>query len=233
MPDLSAFSPDYRTARDKFRAAARAAGAALDDFVCPAASPTGHARDLTADVAVLGPGDAGRVFLVNAGTHGVEAFAGSALEIAFLAARPALPDDVRLVLVHAINPHGFAGLRRVTEDNVDLNRNFLAHDGSYPANEAYDVLHPLLCPARWDEASLAEIDRTIEAYVERHGRVRAPGRGHARPVRPCGRHLFRRQGARHGRTRPSAPSSTGTWPERARSPSSTCIPGSAPTARRR
>ncbi|MDE0385184.1 MAG: M14 family metallopeptidase [Defluviicoccus sp.] len=169
MPDLSAFSPDYWTAREKFRAAARAAGAALTDHVNPAAPPPGHDAKLTTDVAVLGPGDAGLVLLVNAGTHGVEAFAGSAIEIAFLASRPALPDDTRLVLVHAINPHGFAWLRRVTEDNVDLNRNFLDHGGPHPANEAYGKIHKLLCPERWDEPTLAEMGRTIDAYIEKHG----------------------------------------------------------------
>lgn len=170
MPDidLAAFSPDYRTARDKFRGAARAAGAALEDYVNPA-PPPGHDGTLTADVAVLGRPDAGRVLLVNAGTHGVEAFAGSAIEIAFLSSRPAPPDDVRIVLVHAINPHGFAWLRRVTEDNVDLNRNFLDHDGPHPANEAYGKLHPLLCPERWDGPTLAEMARTIDTYVEKHG----------------------------------------------------------------
>ena len=85
MPDLSAFSPDYWIAREKFREAARAAGAALRDHVNPAAAPPGREGNLATDVAVLGPGDAGRVLLVNSGTHGVEAFAGSAIEIAFLA----------------------------------------------------------------------------------------------------------------------------------------------------
>ena len=169
MPDLSAFSHDYWTARDKFRESARAAGAALEDHVNPAAAPAGHDGTLTTDVAVLGPGDAGRVLLVNAGTHGVEAFAGSAIEIAFLAGRPALPDDLRVVLVHAINPHGFAWLRRVTEDNVDLNRNFIDHDGPHPANEPYGKLHKVLCPERWDEPALAEMGRTIDTYIEKHG----------------------------------------------------------------
>ena len=169
MPDLSAFSPDYWAARDKFREAARSAGAALADHANPAAPPSGHDGTLTTDVAVLGPADAGRVLLVNAGTHGVEAFAGSAIEIAFLARRPALPEDSRVVLVHAINPHGFAWLRRVTEDNVDLNRNFLDHGGPHPANEAYGKLHKVLCPERWDDAALAEMERTIDAYIDRHG----------------------------------------------------------------
>ena len=109
------------------------------------------------------------MLLVNAGTHGVEAFAGSAIQIGFLAGGPALPADVRIVLVHAINPHGFAWLRRVTEDNVDLNRNFLDHGGAYPANDAYDALHPALCPGRWDAPALAEMNRTIDAYVGEHG----------------------------------------------------------------
>ena len=169
MSDPAAFSSGYAEAREKFRAAARACGAALEAHANPAAPPPGHDGDLTADVAVLGPGDAGRVLLVNAGTHGVEGFAGSAIEIGFLRALPALPPDLRVVLVHAINPHGFAWLRRVTEDNVDLNRNFLDHSGPHPANDAYDALHPALCPVRWDEAALAELDRAIDAHVAAHG----------------------------------------------------------------
>ncbi len=167
--DLAAFSPDYRAARVKFRESARTAGARLEEYVNPAAAPPGRDGTLTTDVALLGPPDAGRVLLVNAGTHGVEAFAGSAIQIGFLAGGPELPDDVRIVLVHAINPHGFAWLRRVTEDNVDLNRNFLDHDGPHPANDAYDALHPALCPERWNAPALAEMDRTIEDYVDKNG----------------------------------------------------------------
>jgi predicted deacylase len=45
-----------------------------------------------------------------------------------------------MVLIHAINPHGFAWLRRVTEDNVDLNRNFRDFSKPLPVNEAYEAL---------------------------------------------------------------------------------------------
>ena len=171
MPEaeLAAFSSDYWAAREKFRGTARASGASLEAYVNPAVAPSGRDGNLTTDVAVLGRRDAGRVLLVNAGTHGVEAFAGSAIQIGFLAGRPKLPDDVRVVLVHAINPHGFAWLRRVTEENVDLNRNFLDHEGPHPANDAYDALHPALCPERWDAPALAEMERTIGAYVDKHG----------------------------------------------------------------
>jgi hypothetical protein len=33
--------------------------------------------------------------------------------------------DVTLVFIHAVNPYGFHHDRRVNEDNIDINRNFL------------------------------------------------------------------------------------------------------------
>jgi hypothetical protein len=43
---------------------------------------------------------------------------------------------VRVVLVHGLNPYGFAWLRRSNEHNVDLNRNFLG-DRSFVDDPAY------------------------------------------------------------------------------------------------
>jgi Protein of unknown function (DUF2817) len=42
-----------------------------------------------------------------------------------------LPSDAAVVLIHAVNPFGFAWLRRFNENNVDLNRNFLLKDETY------------------------------------------------------------------------------------------------------
>ena len=36
--------------------------------------------------------------------------------------------SVRVVIVHAVNPYGFACGRRFNEDGVDLNRNVLSDD---------------------------------------------------------------------------------------------------------
>jgi hypothetical protein len=68
------------------------------------------------------------MLVLIAGTHGVEGHCGSGAEIAWLRnGGPAkLPKDTGALLIHAINPYGFAWTRRVTEDNVDLNRNFVA-----------------------------------------------------------------------------------------------------------
>ena len=35
-----------------------------------------------------------------------------------------LPDDVAVLMIHLINPWGTAWMRRVNEDNIDLNRNY-------------------------------------------------------------------------------------------------------------
>ena len=126
MDPLAAFSPDYATARARFRAAAEAKGWVLQALPIAAEGPRGI--ELTIDVARLGPENPRRVVVVSSGTHGVEGYFGSAVQLALLEGAWAdvdLPDDTGLLLVHAVNPYGFAWNRRVNEDNVDLNRNFL------------------------------------------------------------------------------------------------------------
>lgn len=141
----SYFSPDYTTARARFREAARAAGARLDELPLEARGPAGE--PLTIDIACLGARGASRVLLHTSGIHGVEAFAGAAIQLAALASPPQLPDGCALVLVHVINPYGMAWLRRANESNVDLNRNFLAPGERWEgASALYRRLDPLLNP---------------------------------------------------------------------------------------
>ncbi len=106
-----------------------------------------------------------------AGTHGVEGHCGSGAEIAWLKnGGPAkLPQDTGALLIHAINPYGFAWSRRVTEDNVDLNRNFVDHDKAYPKNDGYLALADAILPQEWNAASLAETTRVFESYAQKHG----------------------------------------------------------------
>ena len=92
MPDLSPFSSGLLGGAGQIpRCRARGGGGAGGPLSTRRRPPPGHDGPLTTDLAVLGPRDAARVLLVNAGTHGVEAFAGSAIEIGFLAGGPALP----------------------------------------------------------------------------------------------------------------------------------------------
>jgi hypothetical protein len=156
------FSPDYATARGRFVASARAAGATLASLPLGATGP--DSEKLSIDVARLGSPDATRVLLHTGGLHGVEGYAGSAVQLAALERAPVVPPGCAMVLVHALNPYGMAWLRRANENNVDLNRNFLPAGERWAGAPAlYSRLDPLLNPPtppvpdcfRWRLAALA------------------------------------------------------------------------------
>lgn len=139
------FSPDYATARARFRAAAEATGAALHVLALDAKGPAGE--DLTLDIAWLGAPAARRMLLHTSGLHGVEAFAGSAIQLALLDKPPRMEADCALILAHVLNPYGMAWLRRANENNVDLNRNFLGDGESWSGAPAvYRHVDHLLNP---------------------------------------------------------------------------------------
>ncbi len=171
MAAKSYFSCDYREARRRFRDAAGAAGAALEAKAHPLKGPGGE--DLFTDLAWLGPPEAERVLVTISATHGVEGFCGSGAQVGWLESglTREQPAGTAQLMIHAINPHGFAWLRRVTEDNVDLNRNFVDHGEPYPENPGYEALAGHLCPRDWDKAAIAETQAALEAYAEAHGRT--------------------------------------------------------------
>ena len=168
MTDLASFSDSYAEARRKFLEAARLAGAKLTSYQHPAQQgPGGEALYL--DVSVLGPGNAARVFVVGSGTHGIEGYSGSAVQRAWLRGKPRLPKDTAVVFFHAQNPWGFAHKTRTTEENVDLNRNFIDFSKPLPANPGYAELHPQIATPRWDEEALEDIFRWLDGYREKLG----------------------------------------------------------------
>lgn len=114
---------DYFSARDKFLSEAEDCGAFSHSAALSEKGPGG--RDLFIDVAQLGSQRARKVLVHLSGVHGVEGFIGSAIQSIALREGFVIPDDTALVLVHAVNPFGFAWLRRTNENNVDLNRNGL------------------------------------------------------------------------------------------------------------
>ena len=102
-------------------------------------------EDLAIDVAWIGPSDASRVLLSSSGVHGVEGFAGSAIQLSILDSLESLPEDTALAVIHIANPFGMAWLRRVNESNIDLNRNFLLPGEEYAGEPAgYAQLSPLI-----------------------------------------------------------------------------------------
>ncbi len=171
MSLASAFSNDYVQARERFRALAGAIGLDLESHPLGGFGPGGER--LTLDVALAGPASSDRLVVVSSGLHGVEGFFGSAVQLALLeqlATDGELPEGVSLLLLHALDPFGFAWLRRTDEENVDLNRNFLLpgqqYLGSSPIYEAVDnLINPKYPPGRFDFFRL----RALLAS-QRHGR---------------------------------------------------------------
>ncbi|TBU90059.1 DUF2817 domain-containing protein [Stutzerimonas kirkiae] len=167
------FSADYAQARERFRQQAIEAGASLESHVQPQARGL-HGEDLSIDVALLGPADASRAALIISGTHGCEGLLGSAAQTVLLrelaAANRTL--DVRLVLVHALNPWGMSHVSRGTERHVDLNRNFIDWTQPPPANLDYEELHEVIALADFEQATLATAKARSDAWVAAHGRDR-------------------------------------------------------------
>ncbi len=165
------FSVDYQQARGKFRQAARSAGAASESLAHPERGPDG--ADLSTDIAWIGPRAAERVLVMISATHGVEGFCGSGAQVDYLARGEAaiLAGGTAILMIHAINPYGFAWLRRVTHENVDLNRNWIDFDRPAPSNPGYDALSEAICPAEWSETTLGDTGAKLAQYAAtwRHG----------------------------------------------------------------
>jgi hypothetical protein len=169
MHSVFCFAQTYTEARDLFVAAARARGLSVEHHPHPAMGPKGEA--LATEVVRVGPIDAPAVLWVGSATHGIEGFCGSGAQTALLRsdALDRLPAGVAVLLVHAHNPHGFAWGRRVTEDNVDLNRNFVADFADPPQNPGYAALHPHLVPGDWAGPGRKSAERAIAHMIDTQG----------------------------------------------------------------
>ncbi len=170
MSYASPFSRNYAEARSRFRSSAVALGCRLEEYAIDQKGADGE--DLTIDVAILGEGHQSQVVVVSSGIHGVEGFFGSAVQVALLEERLkgwSPPQGASLVLVHALNPYGFAWLRRVNEDNIDLNRNFLLPGEEYKGSpQKYGdfnaFFNPTSPPSRFEPFLIKAISLSL-----RHG----------------------------------------------------------------
>jgi len=119
-----AFSPRYAQARQKFLQGCVSAGLAVEPHAHPLKGRDGE--DLSMDVALDGDAKAERLLIVSSGCHGIEGHCGSGVQVFALHdaewREKARAQGVAVLYVHALNPHGFSHGRRVTQENVDLNR---------------------------------------------------------------------------------------------------------------
>jgi len=164
-----AFSKSYAEARQKFLAAAAQVGLQVESHIHPNKGRDGE--ELAMDVAREGPADAKHVLLVSSACHGVEGYCGSGVQIDALRSaewhKAVAQSGVAVVYVHALNPHGFSHVRRVTQENVDLNRNFHDFSKPLPDNTAYKEVQHLLLPDVWPPNE-ANMQATMQ-YIATHG----------------------------------------------------------------
>lgn len=167
---IDSFSHDYFEARKKFLTAAASKGLAVETRINDETSGPGG-EPLQADLVTLGdPKAPNRILLISA-THGVEGFCGSGCQTAFLNSSHAahINDDTCIVILHALNPHGFAWLRRVNESNIDLNRNFIDFTNDLPFNEHYETLRSTMVVPDLSAEVLKIANREMVAFGKIHG----------------------------------------------------------------
>jgi hypothetical protein len=166
---VECFTESYEQARTKFLASASNSDAKIYNYEHPEYYTPDNEK-LTIDVAVYGPDGADNACLILSGTHGPEGFTGSAAQIALMKSGllSEYQNDIRVVLVHAVNPYGFAHISRTTENNVDLNRNFVDFSTTLPANSRYRELHDYLCPQEWHEGSAEKIINQSNQWIFRN-----------------------------------------------------------------
>lgn len=90
-----------------------------------------------------------RLFILTSAVHGVEGYVGSAVQQMFLneLLKEISLDNMGLLLIHGINSYGFKYKRRVTENNVDLNRNCSTDKMLFESvNSGYSDLNGMLNP---------------------------------------------------------------------------------------
>jgi len=146
MPEPNTvFSSDYITAKKRFTELANAHNGELTSLSLDAVDLQN--QPLSIDIAWFGAQSPRSVILHSSGLHGVEGFAGSAIQLQLLHRLPSLPGSVALVFVHLLNPYGMAWLRRCNENNVDLNRNYLGENEPYRGSpQAYATVNALINP---------------------------------------------------------------------------------------
>ena len=148
---LALFIDDYAGARRAFLAQGDALAARfrrVERFALPVASA--QANDLFVDgLYVPAQQTPRRLLVISSGVHGVEGPAGSAVTRLFMQEfmTEAALADTGVLLLHALNPYGYARQRRFTEQNIDLNRNAAQTSALYLSqNAGYPLVDGLINP---------------------------------------------------------------------------------------
>jgi hypothetical protein len=151
VENLKWFHESYQECRDAFRNAALEQTNKYQNVVIgsfPVLSKIDD--DLTIDWCYIPAQEKfDRLLILTSGVHGIEGYTGSAVQLMFM--NHILPEismeETGVLLIHGLNPYGFKYHRKVTENNVDLNRNCVNNPELFNTqNEGYAALTEFLMP---------------------------------------------------------------------------------------
>ena len=133
--------------------------------------PTLRASDglpLTIDTAIRFPTDARTGMVTVSGTHGIEGIFGSNVQRQWLE-KNVLNSNIAELHIHLVNPWGVINNRRVNEDNVDVNRNFINFNENLPTNKEYLAHRSDLEFDNWPGDTPESVDLPLFAWIEKDG----------------------------------------------------------------
>lgn len=164
-------TPSYTAYRTRFLNTVKERGGILTHYEHPLKGRDGET--LYTDVAQFGNPEAKKWLIIISGTHGVEGYYGSMCQNLYLQELDLdnLDPDTALLFVHLINPWGTSWQRRVNEDNVDLNRNFIDFDKELPENTVYKRVSALFSRAALDPNYRAQAKKVWDEAENELGRA--------------------------------------------------------------
>ena len=149
--NLVYFQESYDDCRQAFLDEARKASAQYDQAeLFSVRIPSQVDENLFIDFLYLPPVDSSdKLLVMSSGVHGVEGYTGSAVQQMFLREllSSGVLSEMGVLMIHGMNPYGFKYKRRVTENNVDLNRNSEMDSSLFESeNQGYAALYDMLNP---------------------------------------------------------------------------------------
>jgi len=159
------FDSKYSKARYNFLAAAGDEATFIRSWQHPLRGIAGE--KLYLDLAWFGDLAAKKVLILIAGTHGVEGYCGSGIQVGSIKTgwHKSADPDIAIAMIHGLNPYGMSHIRRVNEDGVDINRNFVDFQQPLSRNAVYDDLAEVIVPSEWTEEIQVQTLAQITEYI--------------------------------------------------------------------
>ncbi len=163
------FSNDYTEARAKFIKNAQENNFETEEFILNNfKAPNGDY--LSINIA-KSKSNFENTIIVISGTHGPEGYCGSAVQTGILSSGEykEFTQNSNLILIHALNPYGFAWDLRFNEDNIDLNRNFISDFNNLPSSDEYDTIASYAAPDLYESNALENSIKKLFEYAANNG----------------------------------------------------------------